>query len=167
MWVGVLGGSIKVTPTEVVTHRAAVYPKVLGELAPAAWHHMQQYADNWSNPIMAGLSGPPTHLHDQSLPRETPTSRAGRARAGAAGAAGRGGRLRCAAGAHATTPASGPARLIASAAPWGPHLRKRHRLAFDGVVGRAMSFALRADEAMQGHLLGSPICASPCATFCI
>jgi transposase-like protein len=29
-------GSTRVTPTEVVTDRAAVYPKVLDELAPAA-----------------------------------------------------------------------------------------------------------------------------------
>jgi transposase-like protein len=39
-------GSTKVTPTEVVTDRAAVYPKVLDELAPAAWHHREQYANN-------------------------------------------------------------------------------------------------------------------------
>jgi transposase-like protein len=39
-------GSTKVTPTEVVTDRAAVYPKVLDKLAPAAWHRTEQYANN-------------------------------------------------------------------------------------------------------------------------
>jgi len=39
-------GSTKVTPVEVVTDRAAVYPKVLDELAPAAWHRTEQYANN-------------------------------------------------------------------------------------------------------------------------
>jgi transposase-like protein len=39
-------GSTKVTPSEVVTDRAAVYPKVLDELAPAAWQRTEQYANN-------------------------------------------------------------------------------------------------------------------------
>jgi transposase-like protein len=39
-------GSTRVTPTEVVTDRAAVYPKVLEDLAPAAWHRTEQYANN-------------------------------------------------------------------------------------------------------------------------
>jgi transposase-like protein len=39
-------GSTKVTPSEVVTDRAAVYPRVLDELAPAAWHRTEQYANN-------------------------------------------------------------------------------------------------------------------------
>jgi transposase-like protein len=39
-------GSTKVTPVEVVTDRAAVYPKVVDELAPAAWHHTERYANN-------------------------------------------------------------------------------------------------------------------------
>jgi transposase-like protein len=37
-------GSTKVTPVEVVTGKAAVYPKVLDEVAPAAWHRTDQYA---------------------------------------------------------------------------------------------------------------------------
>ncbi len=37
--------TLKVTPTEVVTHAAAVYP-VLDELIPSAWHHVEQYANN-------------------------------------------------------------------------------------------------------------------------
>jgi IS6 family transposase len=37
---------LKVTPTEVVTDAAAVYPGVLDELVPSAWHHVEQYANN-------------------------------------------------------------------------------------------------------------------------
>jgi transposase-like protein len=37
---------LKVTPVEVVTDAAAVYPRVLDELAPAAWHHVEQWANN-------------------------------------------------------------------------------------------------------------------------
>jgi transposase-like protein len=38
--------TLKVTPTEVVTDAAKVYPAVLDELIPAAWHHVEQYANN-------------------------------------------------------------------------------------------------------------------------
>ena len=38
-------GSTKVTPVEVVTDRAAVYPRVLDELAPAVWHRTERYAN--------------------------------------------------------------------------------------------------------------------------
>ncbi|GAA4562548.1 IS6 family transposase [Micromonospora coerulea] len=38
--------TLKVTPTEVVTHATAVYPGVLDELIPSAWHHVEQYANN-------------------------------------------------------------------------------------------------------------------------
>jgi transposase-like protein len=37
---------LKVIPTEVVTDAAPVYPSVLEELVPAAWHHVEQYANN-------------------------------------------------------------------------------------------------------------------------
>jgi transposase-like protein len=37
---------LKVTPSEVVTDAAAVYPAVLDELIPSAWHHIEQYANN-------------------------------------------------------------------------------------------------------------------------
>jgi hypothetical protein len=37
---------VKVTPTEVVTDAAAVYPAVLDELIPSAWHHVEQYANS-------------------------------------------------------------------------------------------------------------------------
>ena len=38
--------TLKVTPTEVVTDAAPVYPRVLDELVPAAWHHVERYANN-------------------------------------------------------------------------------------------------------------------------
>jgi transposase-like protein len=38
--------ALKVTPSEVVTDAAAVYPAVLDELIPSAWHHVEQYANN-------------------------------------------------------------------------------------------------------------------------
>jgi transposase, IS6 family len=37
---------VKVTPTEVVTDKAPVHPRVLDELVPAAWHHVERYANN-------------------------------------------------------------------------------------------------------------------------
>jgi transposase, IS6 family len=37
---------LKVTPSEVVTDAAAIYPPVLDELFPSAWHHVEQYANN-------------------------------------------------------------------------------------------------------------------------
>jgi transposase, IS6 family len=36
----------KVTPVEVTTDKASVYPAVLEELLPAAWHRTEQYANN-------------------------------------------------------------------------------------------------------------------------
>jgi transposase-like protein len=39
-------GTTKITPVEVVTDHAPVYPGVLEELAPAAWHRTDQYANN-------------------------------------------------------------------------------------------------------------------------
>jgi transposase-like protein len=38
--------TLKVNPTEVVTDAAAVYPCVLDELIPSAWHHVERYANN-------------------------------------------------------------------------------------------------------------------------
>jgi transposase-like protein len=35
-----------VTPSEVVTDRAPTYPAVVDELWPAAWHHVERYANN-------------------------------------------------------------------------------------------------------------------------
>jgi IS6 family transposase len=37
---------LKVVPSVVVTDAAAVYPAVLDELIPSAWHHVEQYANN-------------------------------------------------------------------------------------------------------------------------
>ena len=39
-------GTTKVRPTEVVTDWAPVYPLVLEELLPAAWHRTDRYANN-------------------------------------------------------------------------------------------------------------------------
>ena len=38
--------TLTVRPTEVVTDAAPTYPRVLDELVPAAWHHVEQYANN-------------------------------------------------------------------------------------------------------------------------
>jgi transposase-like protein len=38
--------TLKVTPSEVVTDKAPVYPRVLDELVPAAWHHIERYENN-------------------------------------------------------------------------------------------------------------------------
>ena len=37
---------LKVTPSEVVTDAAPIYPAVLNELIPSAWHHAQRHANN-------------------------------------------------------------------------------------------------------------------------
>jgi transposase, IS6 family len=37
---------LKVRPTEVVTDAAPVYPAVLDELVPSAWHHVERHANN-------------------------------------------------------------------------------------------------------------------------
>ena len=39
-------GATKVTPIEVTTDQAPVYPAVLDELLPAAWHRTDRYANN-------------------------------------------------------------------------------------------------------------------------
>ena len=39
-------GATKVTPVEVTTDQAPVYPGVLEALLPAAWHRTNQYANN-------------------------------------------------------------------------------------------------------------------------
>ncbi|MGH8834123.1 MAG: IS6 family transposase [Actinomycetes bacterium] len=35
-----------VTPSEVITDRAATYPRVLDQMWPAVWHHVERYANN-------------------------------------------------------------------------------------------------------------------------
>ncbi|GIG93058.1 hypothetical protein Pen02_79940 [Plantactinospora endophytica] len=37
---------LKVTPAEVVTDGAPIYPAVLDDLVPSAWHHVERYANN-------------------------------------------------------------------------------------------------------------------------
>jgi IS6 family transposase len=37
---------LRVTPSEVVTDAAAIYPAVLDELLPSAWHHVERHANN-------------------------------------------------------------------------------------------------------------------------
>jgi transposase-like protein len=39
-------GATKVTPVEVTTDQAPVYPAVLEALLPAAWHRTDRYANN-------------------------------------------------------------------------------------------------------------------------
>jgi len=39
-------GATKITPIEVVTDQAAMYPAVLEALLPAAWHRTDRYANN-------------------------------------------------------------------------------------------------------------------------
>ena len=38
--------TLKVTPSEVVTDAASIYPAVLDELVPWAWHHVERHANN-------------------------------------------------------------------------------------------------------------------------
>ena len=38
--------TLKLTPSEVVTDAAPIYPAVLEELMPAAWHHVERHANN-------------------------------------------------------------------------------------------------------------------------
>jgi transposase-like protein len=44
----------KVTPVEVTTDQAPVYPAVLEDLLPAAWHRTDQYANNRVEADQAG-----------------------------------------------------------------------------------------------------------------
>jgi transposase-like protein len=37
---------LKLTPSEVVTDAAAIYPVVLDELIPSVWHHVERHANN-------------------------------------------------------------------------------------------------------------------------
>jgi transposase-like protein len=39
-------GTTKVTPVEIVTDRAATYPRVLDDVLPMAWHRTDRYANN-------------------------------------------------------------------------------------------------------------------------
>jgi transposase-like protein len=62
---------LTVTPTEVVTDAAPVYPGVLDELLPAAWRHVERYANN---PIEAGHSQLKRRLRPMRGPRTDQTA---------------------------------------------------------------------------------------------
>jgi transposase-like protein len=64
--------TVKVTPTEVVTDAAAVYPAVLDELVPSAWHHVERYANN---PIEADHGQLKHRLRPMRGLRTDPTAR--------------------------------------------------------------------------------------------
>jgi transposase-like protein len=46
-------GTTKITPTEVTTDQAPVYPAVLEERLPAAWHRTDRYANNRVEGVVA------------------------------------------------------------------------------------------------------------------
>jgi len=48
--------TLKVRPTEVVTDAAPVYPAVLDELVPWAWHHVERHATTGSRPTIFSSS---------------------------------------------------------------------------------------------------------------
>jgi hypothetical protein len=50
-------------------HEAAVYPRVLDELIPAAWHHVERYANN-------RIEAAPATASTSNLPTGTPEVRA-------------------------------------------------------------------------------------------
>jgi transposase-like protein len=42
--------ALKLTPSEIVTDAAPVYPRVLDELVPQAWHHVERHANKRIEP---------------------------------------------------------------------------------------------------------------------
>jgi transposase-like protein len=62
---------LKVTPSEAVTDAAPVYPAVLDELLPSAWHHVERYANN---PIEADHSQLKQRLRSMRGLRTHPTA---------------------------------------------------------------------------------------------
>lgn len=63
--------TLKVKPSEVVTDAAPVYPGVLDELMPQAWHHVEPYANN---PIEADHSRLKHRLRSMRGLRTDPTA---------------------------------------------------------------------------------------------
>ena len=62
---------LKVTPSEVVTDAAPIYPAVLHDLFPSAWHHIERYANN---PIEADHSQLKHRLRPMRGLRTDPTA---------------------------------------------------------------------------------------------
>jgi transposase-like protein len=62
---------LKVTPSEVVTDAAPIYPAVVEELIPAAWHHVERHANN---PIEADHSQLKHRLRPMRGPRTDRTA---------------------------------------------------------------------------------------------
>lgn len=62
---------LKLTPTEVVTDAAPVYPAILDDLIPSAWHHVEQHANN---PIEADHSQLKHQLRPMRGLRTDPTA---------------------------------------------------------------------------------------------
>ncbi len=62
---------LKVTPCEVVTDAAAIYPGIPHDLIPSAWHHVERYANN---PIEADHSHLKHRLRPMRGLRTDPTA---------------------------------------------------------------------------------------------
>ncbi len=62
---------LKVTPSEVVTDAAPIYPAVHKELMPSAWHHVERHANN---PIEADHSQLKHRLRPMRGPRTNRTA---------------------------------------------------------------------------------------------
>jgi transposase-like protein len=71
-----------VVPVEVITDRAPTYPRVLDEMWPAVWHHVERYANNRveADPRPAETSAAPD-ARDQDHDRPADTRRRPRFRA--------------------------------------------------------------------------------------
>ena len=69
-------------PSEVITDRAPVYPKLVEELAPAAWHHCEQYANNRleaDHGLLKRRLRPMRHLrNDRTPPSSSPATHSSR-----------------------------------------------------------------------------------------
>lgn len=77
--------TVKTVPAEM-TDRAAVYPAVLDELIPSAWHHIERHANN---PIESDHAQLKRRLRAMRGPRTDRTAHAATARAAADACAGR------------------------------------------------------------------------------
>jgi hypothetical protein len=70
-------GTTKVRPVEVVSDHAPVYPAVLEELLPAAWHRTEQYATTVSKQITAEAVARGDRSMQQCRPASCPAARLG------------------------------------------------------------------------------------------